>query len=631
MPPTNINTPTQFQTNQPIENLIKSQQQNKLIDLQVYQEAKKPPMPKQTEFPMPPINVTTPYLPPQMQSQFNNFMKNMYTPFIYKDYHINLSGPNDNHMVASMIYEDALPPASIYSSFKSLKERNSLCHYARGTFIQQEEGENIDFNGGKNSLNSRLKLIELNPYNTNYFSNNPYKGLPNGLLIYRSCYPIMYDKPSSTVQCQRSSIGLNVRIYKISIEAYMAINPNFNLNNKNNPLNKQINNVKFSLSTPNPTVDITFKTTTPNRNEFDVWREVDYYQFIRDSICKPMICPNFVQSYCYFVTNESQFDFSKNTLKIVSQTTAQKQIENTKKSVVILTESPNYNIYSWASNSYNKINNIQKQVYSGYKPDEIWNVVLSQMLIVFYVMYKYKFTFNDIQFEKNFYIKDLNLPNEATQFWIYRIDGFEYYLPNYGHLLVFDSDYHDIATGDKQKKYLNKMYSTDDETTIDNLLLNNIKNCTNNIFASQFTHVNGVPPTDKIIKKINDVNRDLNDITKYKEILHETLKCYLHNRVGTPLRTDEINNIRKDDVRPYKEGSILVYEITANSYVFVIYIKTQDENECICYSKQDNDITKISCNKSQLYNYSGSETIKQDIKPNEPSLNLDYMIEIYNI
>jgi hypothetical protein len=52
----------------------------------------------------------------------------------------------------------------------------------RGTFIQVQEGELIDFKGGPNSLNSRLKLIELNPYNTNYFSSNPYKSLPENML-----------------------------------------------------------------------------------------------------------------------------------------------------------------------------------------------------------------------------------------------------------------------------------------------------------------------------------------------------------------------------------------------------------------------------------------------------------------
>ena len=37
---------------------------------------------------------------------------------------------------------------------------------------------------------------------------------------------------------------------------------------------------------------------------------------------------------------------------------------DSKKSIILLTESPNMNIFSWASDSYIKERNIQKQVYS---------------------------------------------------------------------------------------------------------------------------------------------------------------------------------------------------------------------------------------------------------------------------
>ena len=46
------------------------------------------------------------------------------------------------------------------------------------------------------------------------------------------------------------------------------------------------------------------------------------------------------------------------------------------------------NIFSWASDSYIKERNIQKQVYSGYKPDNAWESVIMQILIVFYIMDK---------------------------------------------------------------------------------------------------------------------------------------------------------------------------------------------------------------------------------------------------
>ncbi len=44
------------------------------------------------------------------------------------------------------------------TNFKTLKERNNLSDYIRGTFIQDYDGEDITFNGKANSLKSRLKL-----------------------------------------------------------------------------------------------------------------------------------------------------------------------------------------------------------------------------------------------------------------------------------------------------------------------------------------------------------------------------------------------------------------------------------------------------------------------------------------
>jgi len=179
---------------------------------------------KQASLPLEPIAITTPFMPPQLQTQLSNFMKNFYTPFIYKDYHINIGGPDGDHIQASMIYEDALPPLNIFTSYKSLKERNNLNQHIRSTFIQIEEGEGINFGGKENSLLSRLKLIELNPYNTNRYSNNPYDSLPKDMFIFNSCYPVQYDKSGATVQCKKNSTGINLRLYRLKIEEAVLVN-----------------------------------------------------------------------------------------------------------------------------------------------------------------------------------------------------------------------------------------------------------------------------------------------------------------------------------------------------------------------------------------------------------------------
>jgi hypothetical protein len=73
-----------------------------------------------------------------------------------------------------------------------------------------------------NSLLSHIKFLELNPFNTNKFSNNPYKGLPRDMLIYKSCYPIVYDPSNISVQCKKSSVGINMRVYRLTKEEYQT-------------------------------------------------------------------------------------------------------------------------------------------------------------------------------------------------------------------------------------------------------------------------------------------------------------------------------------------------------------------------------------------------------------------------
>ena len=631
----------------------------KIVDSQVYQDIKNPSMTKQSEIPLQPMALTSPFFPPQFQSYLNNFMKNFYTPFVYKDYHINIGGPNANHIQASMVYEDALPTPNIFTSYKSLKERNGLCYYIRGTFISVQEGESVDFSGGPQSLNSRLKLIELNPYNTNYYSSNPYKGLPQNMLIYRSCYPITYDKKEATVQCQKTSIGLNMRVYRLSIDEYNVIKPELPeevqinqaalVNNQAALINNQVlttnttnlqnytdirNQVIANLGKiPDPFIQKIIPVQNKNKTDFDVWREVEYYAYIRNIINKEYISPNFVKSYCYFMNNDSQYDFTKNTMKINPENGS--IIKYSNKSLILLTESPNNNIYSWASDIYVKEQNIQKQIYSGYKPDNVWESVIMQILIIFYVMEKHLFTFNDMQLQQNFYIKDINVYGDSFQFWKFKINDIEYYVPNYGHLVMLDSDFHDIENQNKYKHKIIGRFLSDDIANIkDQIYLNAIICLNPNNFGQEFKNQGGVRPSDNIIKLLNNICTDIRTYKSIDKVIENNLIKYIHNRVGTLIRQHEVSNIKKNDIRPFRKGELVIYENKFDSYEILLYVSNKDEYECVCAGKNDyNDpnIILVSISKDLLYHYSEYESIRQDTKPGEPSLNLDYIIESYTI
>ncbi len=644
--------------NKSVPPILSSKSVQPIVDLQIYPEPKKtnPLADKQAQLPLQPFALSSPFIPPQFQSYLNNFMKNFYTPFIYKDYHINLGGPNGDHLTGSMIYEDALPPPDVYSSYKTVRERNALCEYIRGTFIKSDEGELVDWNGGPNSLNSRLKLIQLNPYNTNMFSENPYKGLPKNLLIYKSCYPIVYDKETTLVQCNKLAVGLNIRVYKLNIKEFIVKYFDSITKMSDLKLNEDakyvIDKIKKEMGDKKDLSEIypEFKVY-----KFDVWREVYYYGWIRDKINSLSICPNFVGSYCYFINKDANLSFKKNGLGFgtdYENYTIPEILEKefTNSTMILLTESPNQNIYQWGSNIYVQDKGIRKMIHSGFKPESHWRSVISQMLIIFYLMDKYCFTVREMTVNSNFYIKDLNIFGENKQFWQYTIENIDYYIPNFGHLVMFDHNYKDLTKPENVEKKAFKIIMADnfkdDPDEIRKVIIENAINCFNsNNFGSVFLEIGGVGLTGAIGDLLNGIEQDLiknrellkkGDIDKkdfWSKIIRKYLMSYVHNRVGTPLRDLEVGYIRKIDTRPrpFKIGELVIWEEKYETYKVLLVVENNESNTCKCISKdlKTDMYIETSVPKDLLYHYSEFETIKQDAKPGEPVIVYEHIIERY--
>jgi hypothetical protein len=591
-------------------------------------------------------------MPPQFQSYFNNFMKSFYTPFIYKDYHINLGGPNGDHVRAATIFEDALPPADIYSSYKTLRERNGLCEYVRGTFIKSDEGELVDFSGGPKSLNSRLKLIELNPYNTNIYSTNPYKGLPKNLLIYKSCYPIVYDKESSLTQCNKTSTGINVRVYKLGMKEFISKYYNSGAQITKMGLNedtkKMFKRISLELEKPENTID----TNSLKPYNFDVWREIIYYQWIRDKINRQNICPNFVSSYCYFINSNANLSFRRNGLSADTNKTTSELLDTefTNCTMILLTESPNQNIFQWGSNMYTEERGIRKMTHSGYKPESNWFSVIAQILIVFYIMNKYCFTIREMDTNSCFYIKDLNIHGDVKQYWQYTIGNIDYYIPNFGHLVMFDHNYKDLTKSENispmKHKIIMKDELGDDSNEINKTILSNAINCFNsNNFSSSFLADGGVGLSSLVINYLDLIRQDLINIEEkiklgeinwteeWNIITRKYLMKYIHNRVGTPIRDLEINYVKKIETRPrpFKIGELVIWEEKFETYKILLFVKNISETLCNCISKlpDTENYEEIDIPKDLLYHYSEFETIKQDGKLGEPIIGYEHILERY--
>lgn len=654
----------------------KQQFNQPLVDLQVYQ----PPRPKPQSIKdkdqinpvmYMPIPAQTPYFPPQFNPSWPYFQSPQLVSPIVKQYSIN-NGPFVNYSTLSVVKEDALPRQFI-NTLNTLGERLNIYNFVRSVFIKYNDGEDIDIDGkGNNSLLSYLKFMELNPYNTSQHPDNPYKGLPDDMLIYRSCYPIRFDDKTNSIQCAPNAIGMNIRIYKLS-------NAEYNI--------KKLENKKFY--------------------EFDVWREITYYEYMREQIIKRKVCPNFALLYGYYISERCNIDFEKvkqmkgtyarNPIKRVLQQQkiqtqpplpsntpppiafAQNQQnqqnqniqqgvqdaikqammnedyehnfaeyldKNSGKGLVALTEAPTYNIYGWSSKSYKTEGNIQRMVNTGYHNSEIWMSIIFQLMTALYVLQLHKIAFSKFTVEDNVYIKDISQHENIITYWKYKIKNFEFYVPNYGYVLMVDSNYKDLEgsnfsminpSNQTQFKIYSNIFKdgvyTDD--SINNMCFETFKTAINpNSFSNAFTNYGGTKPPENVIALLQKIYNDATSSTANKDISSYIIKWMgklLNNRVGTYLNESEVKNVRKDDAKQFEAGQMIIQEVQNQTYKFAIFVE-QVNNLVTILTKEDQkseDIIYKSVTGDSLYNYSRYETILQNYKPMEANLNEEELLETY--
>ena len=660
------------------------QQEKQLINLQVYQPQKpKPEAPKYDGISFnPPMNIN-PFYPPQFANSLMpsalSMLGSMYpmTVNVNKIYEINGTGPTGQHNKLMMIYEDILPEKTLKATFKTLGERLTQIQFVRNILFYEGDGAETSLDGTTaNSLLSHMKFLDLNPYFSSKYSDNPYKGLPDGFLLYRTCYPIKRTEPFGHPVCARDSMSLNVRIYKLNAGGYL--------------LNKQ-NNIKF--------------------HEYNQWREIVYYEYVREHIIKKKLCPNFISMFGYYLCRKSNIDFDKiaqinideklkvpppeklvnpigylnifdqkqsdfvkdvtkglrmiNPGHIIQKLDAEKCLENTQftqkpvdlneytgEVIVAITESPTYSIYSWASKTYKQEGNTRRMVNTGYHNDQIWRSIIFQLMVSMYVMSIHKIYIKDFSLRNNVFIKDLAMEGNVVNYWKYRINGIDYYIPNYGYVLVIDSNYKDVDNIPNQTVGINKQdYKLDGAifsggNTIggseDIKTLNMFKESINrNNFDNDFTREGGIKPDTQILTLLESMYNDKD--THIENYFINYMNKFMNNRIGTYLKEQEIIHIRHDDLKDFKKGQMLVYEESAGTYRFVLFLdvtagvatvltkKNTSQNDPQYIDKENEMIVQAKVNITTLSNYSLTEPIIQNFKPTESNLNEDNILETYNI
>lgn len=619
----------------------KSKSGNEFLNLQIMM----PPQPKEKSQ----QTIISTY--PNSYNNYNQIVPGVIGPIV-KNYNINATPTND-HTLVNAIYEDVLPVKNINDTFQTIGERCNLYEFIRSKFINRYDGEDVELNGqSAMSLTRLLKYLQINPYNTNKLSNNPYQNLPDNMLIYSTCYPIKLNTMSNNTECSPNSIGLNVKIYKMNEDEFA---------------NKQ--NIKYNI-----------------------WRELAYNEYIREFIVKKLISPNFAQMYCYFVEQKCTIDFDKllhikksnintnininnndnpfgckcrgicvcrNTIfgcigNCIGTCTCnnniiQNQLRNKNRALITLNEAPTYSFIQFTMKTYYQAplsNVLQPKVDGIYKPD-VWYSILFQLISALYVMQMNNIAFKNFTLDDNVYIKSISLGDEvATLYWKYIINNIEYYVPNKGYLVLIDSNYKDVQNNNTTMPLFNNTTQcdnhkiiaeifNDDNTLIHNTCFNQFLNCFNpNKFSLSYVNNNCVKPPQCILDFMQKIYTEANITQANKNINYYILKYfkfYLNNRIGTYLTNAERSNVRNDDDKNFINGSLVVYEETADMYQFALFEQFIDTNtaQIIVKNKQTDTeyITKI-VSITNIINYK-YDLIQQTYDPNKINLNELNLIETY--
>lgn len=548
-------------------------------------------------------------------------------PIIYKKYNLNVGLPSSyGSGLANEIIEDLLPIHNVSLDSTTISGRIMLQNYIKSTLFDRGDGADINLSGkGTHSLFSRIKLMDINPYNSYRISKNIYEGMPKGLIIYRSCYPIRRESVTSTVSCAADSTGVNVRIYKLEEFDY----------------------------------EIT-KQGTEKLYQSDIWREIAYYEYIREQIIKENKCPNFVILFGFYIAKNSgikfeEFEVSDRNKKYIKFGETEKKetfnlfdkklltqevvYKKSAKALVSLTEAPTYNLFNWASKTYQIDGNIKKQISTGFYSDSVWYSVLFQIMVIFYVLQKNHIKFNNFKIEDNIFIKDLKIAGNVTKYWKYKINKIDYYVPNMGYLVLFDSNFKEpeiTSVVFKENKSCFKIQGkifndTISEQELSDAIFEQFKNTfSSNIFSTSFLDCGGNKPPTGVLKLLNKM---MNDYTKSKDVQYyilNNMKKYLNNRIGTVLNESEIGNIILNS-KLLERGDIVVYTYANDKYMFALYLEQVGNNGAKIMLKEPNgnELYEKEVEISLLSPYSKFETIKQNFNMDTANLNENELLETY--
>ncbi len=567
---------------------------------------------------------------------------------LQKIYNINLGQPGSNNSLLNTIYQDTLPGNPYVYTMVNLFQRKHLINSLRGSMIKEIDGEEMSIQPGESSFLEYIRLMEFNPY---ALGENPYSKLPINFLLYNGSYPIRYNVDKQKLDIAKNAMSVNIRIYALSKVALLA------------------SQVKGSVS---------------NQNNFDVWRDILYYNYIREEIQRNKISPNFIGLILFKIDPKSNINYKELESIIkshTSKTDVERQIRSNQKtrqllnlntslthlflggqvidinkvndadysgkSLVALTEAPTCNLISWFSPSYEISGAIRTEISTGFHTPEVWRSVLFQMAYAMAVLQEKNIYIKNFSVENNIFIKDLFSDSNNIGHWVYTVNDIDMYIPNYGYLVTIDTRYVDdttiptslpslLGTTSTSASINYKIESSELYGDIDhkNDILNDFKKVFNKTDYSDtgaFKKYGIIKPDDEILNLIDKIN--ISKELKIKDIIIECFPEYFHNRVGTLLTKSERDALSLTTMPKLVPGSLVAYQSRFDEYRWAIFKENHNtsKNKKIIIIKDDNG----KFNYKEVFSHSlidhpESNNINQTSEKNF-RLNKDSFIEAYKL
>jgi hypothetical protein len=605
-----------FQTNPqaPFNKTNAQQNQTSLLTINLQQPPQRPPVNRTDGFLKNLINdYTQPVYAPVSMNQF---------PLMPDPMHL-VQKPNSNIINYNIVRHNEEPFEIQYGmkrdgvildelpskvSHISITDRELIYNIVYSSYFRSLNGNEQSLKDVQpRNLFKAIKLLDINPYIHKHgviSQHNPYEQLNYGFILYRSCYPIQLNERTRKIGCSSNSLGMNIKLYMLTQQdEHVMRNPN-----------------SFQLS--------------------HIWNEIYFYEYCYNNILRPKVCPHFPFMYGYFIGTDSKLDFDKiyskghsnhvSKHKLIraklqkpdtNETNKKEDCKNSNGKVLLaFTEGYNYNLYSWASKHYEQKGNIKKMIYNGFYQDHIWSSILFQIMVGLYVMQKKNFCINDFDPMSHIYIKEMEIIIKPSKYWKYMINNMEYYLPNYGFLVLFDSNY-------KNDSCNNVLYNNVNNTNICyNMFLSIIE--PSKYLSGKFVDMEGIIPkeTHELLTAIY-TEATTSNIYNIGYYIEKYMCKYLNNRIGTSLDEKEMSSVQNVvNPKQYKVGKIYIEQKNTNEYRFVLLKSISNSKASIITNVKTYNTEDVLL--YNLYEYQGviSQTY-QTVNLNE-SIN---MIEQYQI